>query len=230
MIRNILITGVSSGLGYALAKKFIANGDKVYGTSRRQPDLNIKHLTCDFNNLDNLSLTLNPFIKDVSHFDLVILNAGMLGKLETNLNLKIDQFEESFKTNVLANKVILDTLTYNNIKFQQVIGISSGAALKSYYGWSLYCTTKAAFRQLISCYADELPKTHFTSLAPGIIRTPMQDYINNIDENIIPSVNKFKKMYDGMDTPDVVANKLINQISNLTKLPSGGYFDLRNIK
>jgi len=227
---NVLITGVSSGLGYELAKKFIANGDNVYGTSRRRSDLDIKHLKCDFNNLFDLALKLDNFITDVSKFDIIILNAGMLGELEISSNLKINQFEEIFKTNVLANKVILDTLMHKNIKMQQVIGISSGAALKSYHGWSLYCTTKAAFKQLLSCYADETPNTHFTSLAPGIVKTSMQDYIYTVDESKIPSVKKFKQMYDDMDSAEDVAKKIFDYIPNLLELKSGDYFDLRNVK
>ena len=227
---NILITGVSSGLGYELAKKYITNGDNVYGTSRRPTNLNIKHLKCDFNNLSNLTLEFDNFTKNITQIDLVILNAGILGELKNTSSLQINQFEESFKVNVLSNKIILDTLINKNIKIQQVIGISSGAALKSYYGWSLYCTTKSSFKQLISCYADENPTIHFTSLAPGIIKTPMQDYIYNIDENKIPSVKKFKQMYNNMDSAEDVAKKIFNYTPNLVKLSSGEYFDLRSIK
>lgn len=227
---NILITGVSSGLGYELAKKFIANGDNVYGTSRRSTDLNIEHLKCDFNDLFNLALQFDNFVTDIPEFDIIILNAGMLGELEVGSNLQIHQFEEIFKTNVLANKVILDTLMHKNIKMQQVIGISSGAALKSYHGWSLYCTTKAAFKQLLSCYADETPDIHFTSLAPGIIKTSMQDYIYNVNESKIPSVKKFKQMYGNMDSAEVVAKKIFDYIPNLLELNSGDYFDLRNVE
>ena len=159
---NILITGVSSGLGYELAKKFIARGDKVYGTSRRKTNLNINHLQCDFNNLEELAINFHNFIKNVLEFDIVILNAGMLGEINKISDLSVNQFNEIFNVNVLANKIILDRLLLNKINLKQIIGISSGAALKSYYGWSLYCCSKAAFKQLLSTYAQEYPKIQFT--------------------------------------------------------------------
>jgi len=222
---NILITGTSSGLGYELAKQFIARGDTVYGTSRRKTNLNIKHLQIDFNNLEELTINFKDFIKNVLNFDIVILNAGILGEINKVSNLSIDQFNKTFNVNVLANKVILDRLLLNKINLKQVIGISSGAALKSYHGWSLYCTSKSAFKQLLSTYAQEHPHINFTSLAPGIIKTDMQNYINSLDKNNFPSVEKFQQMFNNMDTADVVAKKFINNLPNLKK----GYIDLRDI-
>ena len=223
---NILITGVSSGLGYELAKQFIERGDTVYGTSRRKTNLDIKHLQCNFNNLEELAITFKNFIKDVNMFDIVILNAGMLGEIKRVSDLSVNQFNEIFNVNVLANKVILDRLLNNKIKLKKVIGISSGAALKSYYGWALYCTTKSAFKQLLSTYSHEYKETSFISLAPGIIKTDMQNYINNLNKNEFPSVKKFQQMFNDMDTPNIVAKKLINNLPNLKE----EYLDLRNFK
>jgi len=223
---NVLVTGVSSGLGYELAKQFIKNGDKVYGTSRRKVDLELNHLQCDFSNLEELEVNFKNFLKNSLEFDLVILNAGMLGEINKISNLSLSQFNEVFNVNVLANKVILDELLNNDIKIKKVIGISSGAALKSYYGWSLYCTTKAAFKQLLSTYSHEYKETSFISLAPGIIKTDMQNYINSLNENDFPSVKKFQQMFNNMDTPNIVAKKLINNLSNLKE----EYLDLRNFK
>ena len=226
---TVLITGTSSGLGYELAKQFIAKGYTVYGISRGISDLDIKQVQCDFTDLQQLTITLNDLI-DTVRIDTVILNAGMLGTITETNKLRIDEFNDIFTVNVLANKVIIDWLINHNVDVKNIIGISTGAALKTYYGWSLYCTSKAAFKQLLSTYAQELPNIHFTSLAPGIIKTKMQDYIHSIDGQDIPSVKKFKEMYDTMDTADIVAKKIITWLPGIDKLESGSYFDLRNIK
>tara|TARA_R110002012_G_scaffold234930_1_gene408602 strand:- start:9563 stop:10246 length:684 start_codon:yes stop_codon:yes gene_type:complete len=226
---NILITGTSSGLGYELAKQFEANGDTVYGISRSKSDLNIKQIQCDLGKLYRIIPTLENLI-DTPSFDVVILNAGQLGEIKKGKEITINQFENIFNINVLANKIIIDWLLNKDIKVKNIIGISTGAAIKSYYGWSLYCTSKAAFKQLIASYALENKNTHFISLAPGIIKTKMQDYITSIDENKIPSVKKFKDMFDSMDPPDVVARRIIQFIPCLKSITSGTYFDLRNRK
>jgi benzil reductase ((S)-benzoin forming) len=224
-MNNILITGTSSGLGLSLANAFKESGYNVYGISRSKTRLGIKQIQCDFNNLDKVKSSIIELV-DIKDFDYVILNAGMLGRLDKQCNLSINDYNEIFNVNVLSNKVILDFLMKEcNIK--NVIGISSGAALKTYFGWSLYCSSKAAFKQLISSYSDEFPDTRFLSLAPGIIKTKMQHNICNEDEGRIPSIKKFKKMYSTMDTPEYVANKIFNNLDKLNSINSGEYLDMR---
>ena len=57
-MKNIVITGVSTGIGYATAKKFIAEGHRVFGSVRKQSDADA--LTAD------LGLNFEPLIFDVA--------------------------------------------------------------------------------------------------------------------------------------------------------------------
>lgn len=224
---NVLITGSSSGLGLALTKSFCEQGDEVYGISRSLTPLPINQITCDFNQLDTLNECLSELTKNIS-FDYIFLNAGLLGKIAVVSELTYDDFLSVFNVNVFANKIIIDALLRNN-NIKNIIGISSGAALKAYFGWSIYCTSKAAFKQLISSYADENPTVHFLSLAPGIVKTKMQDYLYGLDAKKIPSLKKFHSLYNTMETPEMVANRIIENLPILDGLPSGSFFDLRDI-
>jgi len=226
---KILITGTSSGLGYELAKEYSKNNNTVLGISRSKTNLEIKQEICDFSNLQKIPIALQNLV-GAEKIDTAILNAAALGTLEQTKNTSIEAFNEIFKINVLANKIIIDWLLKNNTNIKTIIGISSGAALKTYYGWSLYCTSKAAFKQLISTYAQEEHSVHFASVAPGIIKTNMQEYINKIDARIIPSVEKFQNIYDTMDTPDKAAKKIISSLPKIKSLNSGDYIDLRDLQ
>ena len=227
MSGNVLITGSSSGLGFALAKTFKENGYTVYGLSRSGTKLEIAQECCDFSTPSNIIGYLERLI-DVKEFDYVFLNAGMLGKLDKTKNLTVENYEEIFNVNVFSNKIILDYLMIHcNVK--NVIGISSGAALKTYLGWSLYCTSKSAFKQLISSYSDEYKDTLFLNLAPGLIKSKMQDKIKSISTNKLPSLQKFHDAYNDMDTPHVVANKIMSNLNSFQHINSGGYLDLREI-
>lgn len=224
---NVLITGSSSGLGLALAKSFCEQGDEVYGISRSQTPLPIKQITCDFNQLEILEKSIKELTQNIS-FDHVFLNAGLLGKIEVVSKLSQDDFKSVFNVNVFANKIIIDDLLRNgNVK--NIIGISSGAALKTYFGWSIYCSSKAAFKQLISSYADENTSVHFLSLAPGIVKTKMQDHLYSLDANEIPSLKKFHSLYNTMETPEIVAKRIVENLTVLDGLPSGSFYDLREI-
>lgn len=223
--KAVLITGSSSGFGYELAKLFKKNGYEVVGISRSSSDLEINNIICDFTDLGKLREIEIPDLD----YKYVILNAGVLGSIEKTCNITIDEYKEVFDINVFSNKILLDRLM--KMEVENIIGISSGAAHKTYLGWSLYCMSKAAFKQLISSYSDEYTDNMFLSIAPGIMKTNMQDKIYNIDEKEFPSVKKFKELYDtNMSTPEELANKFLCNIDNLIESNlSGSFFDMRDI-
>jgi benzil reductase ((S)-benzoin forming) len=226
-MKNILITGSSSGLGFSLAQKFKKNGFNVYGISRSKTELDIKQQICDFSNpIDILPVLIN--LIDINEIDYVFLNAGILGRIDRLENITLTEYNQIFNVNVLSNKVILDYLMRNH-KVKNVIGISSGAALKTYFGWSLYCMSKSAFKQLISSYADEYTNTNFLNLAPGVIKSKMQDTIKSTSVSEFPSLKKFHDMYKTMDSPDEVADKIIENLDLFKTIKSGDYLDLREI-
>ena len=226
-MRSILITGSSSGLGYELAKYYSEMGYNVVGISKSISDLKIIQFKVDFLDLNKLRETLTKLPKDLN-FDLVYLNAGSLGELKRIDNLSINDFYDIMKINVLSNKLIIDYLIKLKL-FKNLIAISSGASLKAYYGWSLYCASKAAFKQLIETYSIENSEFYFLNLAPGLIKSNMQKNIFNTDSKIIPSVSKFKKLYNQMDSPSTVASRIIKNENYLCSFSSGSYFDLREL-
>lgn len=223
---NILITGTSKGLGFELAKLFMEEGHEVYGLSRSCTHLPIHRIVCD---LKWMSIfPLKESIKDVKEFEYVILNAGVLGDLKKISETPIKNYMEVMNINCFVNKLLLDYLL-DGFKVKTVIGISSGAALKAYFGWSPYCCSKAAFLQLLSTYAQEVGTTKFLSVAPGVFKSDMQKYINEQDPKEIPSVEKFQSLFDTMQSPKEAAIKLHNNLERLIKLDSGSYVDIRTI-
>ena len=157
----------------------------------------------------------------------MFLNAGILGQLTPVSQISLYDYQEAFNINVWSNKIIIDKLIKNS-KVKNVVCISSGAASKGYYGWSLYCSTKAAMKQLMSCYAIENPEVNFLSLAPGLVKTKMQDEIHQYDEKDVPSVKKFKEAYETMQTPDECAKKIYENLDLILEQKQN-FFDLRNL-
>ncbi len=92
MQKNILITGCSSGLGLALTNKYLKKGFKVFGISRKKPDIediNFIHKSFDLSNISEIKTQLTTFIKDIKELDTVFLNAGMLGEIKILEELSI---------------------------------------------------------------------------------------------------------------------------------------------
>ncbi len=229
MQKNILITGCSSGLGLALTNKYLKKGFKVFGISRKKPDIeniNFIHKSFDLSNISEIKTQLTTFIKDIKELDTVFLNAGMLGEIKILEELSIQELNEVYSLNVYANKEILDILI--NMKVKNIIVISSGASKNGYKGWGAYSLSKAGVNMLVNLYSNEMINTKIIALAPGVIKTPMTDYIRfELDENIFPSV---KKLNEGIiQTPDETAQKIFQLTQKLDDFTSGSYVDIREI-
>ena len=81
---------------------------------------------------------------------------------------------------------------------------------------------------LVNLYSNEMLNTKILALAPGVIKTPMTDYIRfELDENIFPSA---KKLNVGLvQTPEETAIKIGNLINKIDEFKSGTYVDIREI-
>ena len=227
---NVLITGVSSGLGQSLMRSFINKGHEVYGLSRNKVD-ECHHICCDLADLNSIEGKLNRLLDEVSQLDLVILNAGILGTIKTIDHWSLDEINEIMNINVWSNKILLDWILRNK-KISLVLAISSGASIHTYKGWSGYSLSKTALKMLMDVYSKDTEGVQFISVAPGLVSTSMQDYLcNEVDENKFPVTKKFiAARKDGsMKTPDQIAEKFVEMIPQFQTLENGTFIDLRDI-
>lgn len=236
MAEAVLITGVSSGLGHGLAEVFLERGATVYGCSRRKPqdliDKGMRFASIDLGNAADGASALKEWIAPVGAFDLVILNAGKLGQIRDMQEAPLEDLRETMEINVWSNKWVLDVLFKSVSNVKQVVAISSGASLSGSRGWNGYSISKAALNMLIKLYAGERPDTHFTSLAPGLIDSAMQDYLTNLpaDDRFEPlEILKAAKGTEQMPDGKTCAEKLIDAFPRLLDLQSGGYADIRKL-
>ena len=228
-MKNILITGCSSGLGLALTNLYLELGYKVYGISRTKPEMKNEKLifkSCDLSDIQNIKNNLSQFIKDIKNLEIVYLNAGMLGEIKSSFDIETAQMKEVYDLNVYTNKELLDIL--NNIDTSIVIGVSSGAAVNGSKGWASYSLSKAGVNMLINLYSKEMLNTKLLAIAPGVIETPMTDVIRyEIDDEEFPSAKRLK---DGeIQKPNIAAKRIHeNIIKNIDKFESGGFYDIRD--
>jgi NAD(P)-dependent dehydrogenase (short-subunit alcohol dehydrogenase family) len=133
--------------------------------------------------------------------------------------------------NVFSNKIILDYLLNTlGLVPKNIIGISSGASMKTYYGWGTYCVSKAAFNQLISSYSDEYPEIHFISLSPGAMKTKMQDLIQKESKKRIPSVEKFQNIHESIQDASEAAKKIAGNLKKLNVYKSGSFIEIKDLE
>lgn len=229
MTKNVLITGCSSGLGLALTQLHLDKGFKVFGISRKRPDIsheNFIYHHCDLSDVAHIKKNLFEFIPSIEHLDYVYLNAGTLGKINVMKELCIEDLEQTMKLNVYANKELLDMLQLISPKV--VVGISSGAAVHGSKGWAAYSLSKSSLNMLLNLYAKEMTSSVLLAIAPGVIETPMTDIIRfTIDEEAFPSAKTLKEGI--IQTPSQAAHRLYEATQRAHEFESGSFIDVRNI-
>lgn len=233
---KIMITGVSSGLGHGLAGAYLEGGARVYGCSRRCPEDLIERglifASVDLSDSTQGAAAAERLIADVEGLDLLVLNAGKLGTIQDMRDAPLADLRETMEINVWANKWLLDLVFARLRSVRQVVAISSGASQSGSRGWNGYSLSKAALNMLVRLYAGERSETHFTSLAPGLIDTAMQDYLTGLPQDeryppldILKAAKGTTKMPDG----PTCARELMKVFPRLLERESGGYADIRSL-
>ncbi len=230
-----LVTGNSSGLGLGLSHALLDRDYRVYGCSRRGCAALADRVTdvlCDLTDLDSIGPALDQLLAGVERLEVVILNAGILGEIEDMSRLSVERLREIMDINVWANKVILDWLLASGIEIEQIVAISSGAAVLGNRGWGGYALSKASLNMLCRLYAHEFTGTHVSAVAPGLVDSRIIDTL--CEQTDIERFPALKRIQDarGTDTllsPTRAAERILEALPSLREFENGSFVDLRQI-
>lgn len=230
---KIFITGNSRGLGLGLTRFYLAQGDEVYSLSRSACPIdhaNLHSRQQDLSRLSELDEALGALLPD--KIDLAILNAGILGRIRDLADTPMEDIRQIMDINLWANKVIIDGLIKRPLALRQLILMSSGASVNGNRGWGAYSISKAALNMLAKLYAHEMPDTHITAYAPGLVHTQMQDYLcHDVDTIKFPSMANLVAAYhtDAMPDIDSAAQRIARSFTACLEYPSGSFLDIRQL-
>lgn len=231
---QLFITGNSSGLGRGLTEAYLERGWRVYGCSRRGCDLggDLTNVHVDLASFAAVPTALAQLLDGVERLDLVILNAGAVGEIRELTRTPLEEIRQLMDINTWANKVIMDWLHGSGVDIEQIVMVSSGAAVLGNKGWGGYALSKAALNMLARLYSHEFTTTHITAIAPGLIDTAMMDHLcNEVDTAGFPALERIRKARGtaAMPDPRTAAERLTGAFDRLRDYPSGSYVDIRRI-
>ena len=186
MSKNVWITGASSGIGKALAKKFAREGWQVAASARRE------NLLKDLNNqnpniypfplnVTNEAETKNIFKNIIEKFQTIDISVFCTGihDPESEKQLSSEKIREIMETNFFGTlNCIMAVNTYFREKKNGHISIvSSVAGYRGLPAASGYCASKSALTSLAeSLYFDfKRHNVRVSLVSPGFIKTPMTD-------------------------------------------------------
>ncbi|MGO9452979.1 MAG: SDR family NAD(P)-dependent oxidoreductase [Candidatus Binataceae bacterium] len=178
-----VITGGSSGIGLATARRFVAEGAFVFITGRRQPELdkaakeignNVVAVKCDVSKLEDLDHLYKEVAGRKGKIDILFANAGTVETVETPA-VTPEHFDRTFNTNARgAYFTVQKALPLLN-DGASIILTGSGVWQKGMPIYSTYAATKAAVRSYVRTWAVEFASRGIRAnvISPGPIETPI---------------------------------------------------------
>lgn len=180
-----VVTGGSSGIGLAIAKRFVDEGAYVFIVGRRQAELdkavaevgkNIAAVRADVSAPADIDRLYNEVAAKKGKVDIVVASAGFVEIVPTAA-ASPEHFDKTFNINAKgAYFTVQKALPIMN-DGGSVILVGSGAWLKGFPGYSTYAATKAALRSFVRTWTTELKdrKIRANIISPGPVDTPIID-------------------------------------------------------
>ena len=178
-MKTALITGVTSGIGEAAARRFLADGWRVIGTGRRADRLDrlagefgdaVRPLELDMRD----TAAFDQLAKDAGQIDLLLNNAGLAPPMSNLQDAAQAPLDTVIDTNVVGLVALTRALLPGLIAVKgAIINLSSVAATYPYKGGAVYAGTKAFVRQFTLGLRCDLAGTgvRVTSIEPGMVET-----------------------------------------------------------
>ena len=187
----VLITGVSSGIGQAIAQLLAKRGFTVFGTSRNPSGVaampGVEVLPLDVCLDESARACVNAVVKRALKLDIVVNNAGYIlrGAIEeATLDEAKAQFEANFFGVVRMVKRVLPIMRKQGSG--QIINISSGVGLAAFPFVGFYSASKFALEGYTEALRHEVKPFHIkvSLVEPGFIKTKLYHNTQRAAEQI----------------------------------------------
>lgn len=181
-MKNILVTGISRGMGKATAQLLVKQGYFVYGiynTKKEEAEKlkselkNLEILQCDFSNRKNTEALVQTLRK--VRFNGIVNSAGVVILMDFN-SFGMKEWDKTFEINLIAPLLLVQGLKENLEEDASIVNISSTDGLTGGITGIAYSASKAALINLTQSLANILAskKIRVNAIAPGWIGDGMQ--------------------------------------------------------
>ena len=218
-MKTILITGATSGIGLAAAKKLANDENQLILCGRRQQKLdeiskelsaitNVLSLCFDVSDKNEVNKILENLPDEFSSIDILINNAGNAHGLDTIQEGSLDDWDNMIDSNVkgllYVSRVIMPKMIEN--QNGHIINIGSLAGREVYEKGNIYCATKHAVNAISKAMRIDLNKTGIkvSEINPGLVETDFSNVRFKGDNNRAEKVYLGYKALQADDIADII--------------------------
>ena len=224
--KAVLVTGATGGIGREIAKKFYENGAIVCISGTRENVLNelkaelgdrCHVIPCNLADAADTAALPEKAIEKMGKIDVLVNNAGIT-RDGLMMRMKDEDWKSVIDVNLTSGFLLSRACLRPMMKqrFGRIIGITSIVGVTGNPGQSNYASAKAGMIGMTKALAAEIANRDITvnCVAPGFIRTPMTDALNDDQKEKIHSSIPMGRM----GTPEDIANSVLFLAS-----PGGSY-------
>ncbi len=176
-MKNILITGSSSGIGKVAAETLKAEGYKVFQTGRKLLDIE-NYISINLSDPNNVNKLYNYVKENFGDIDILVNNAGEYVYSPID-KMKPDEIIQIFNSNFISHYYLTSLVVpyMKQKKFGRIVNIASISGVVGEANASLYSATKSAYFGFSKALALELAEYNITvnSISPGWVETQLTE-------------------------------------------------------
>jgi NAD(P)-dependent dehydrogenase (short-subunit alcohol dehydrogenase family) len=180
-----VISGGTSGIGLAIAQRFVKEGAHAFIFGRRRDALdkavkligaNVTAIQADASRLEDLDRVADAVRSAKGKVDVVVSSAGLVEQVPLS-EITPDHYERTFALNARAPLFLVQKMLPMMGKGGSIILVSSAMHYMGLPNHSTYAATKAALRSYSRTWAAEFKDSGIraNTLSPGVVDTPMLD-------------------------------------------------------
>lgn len=228
-----VITGGSSGIGLATAKRFVNEGAHVFITGRRQSELdkaeaeigrNVSTVQGDVADLADLDRLFAQVQAEKGVVDILVASAGFV-EHALLANATPQHFDKTFNVNARGTFFTVQKALPLMTRGGAIVLVASALHLKGFPAHSTYSATKAAVRSFARTWAMELKEKgiRVNTLSPGAIDTPIIDSQFKTKEEADGARTTYASMtpLGRIGAPDEMANAVFFLASDESSFATG---------
>ncbi|MCE8017697.1 SDR family oxidoreductase [Halomonas sp. MCCC 1A17488] len=221
MSKVILLTGASSGIGEATARRLAKQGYRLVIGARRTERLealaqairneggSVEYRALDVTRREDVQAFADAALKLHGRIDVIVNNAGVM-PLSPLASLKVDEWDRMIDVNIrgVLHGIAAVLPTMQAQGSGQVINISSIGGLYVVPTAAVYCATKYAVRAISDGLRQEHDKLRVTCVYPGVVESELADTITD------PGAAEAMKSYRQIALkPDAIAAAIAHVIA-----------------
>lgn len=197
----ILLTGASSGIGEATARRLVQAGHHLVIGARRIERLqalrdelgNIDCLAIDVTQAEDLAKMAQLALQQHGRIDVLINNAGVM-PLSPLAALKMEEWRQTIDVNVhgVLNGIAAVLPTMQQQRAGQIINVASIGAHAVFPLSAVYCASKFAVRAISDGLRQESDYIRVTVVSPGVVASELADHIT--DASAKASMEGFRRI------------------------------------